>query len=102
MEVTSELSDLVECSQTHNVSYFRQKLIGLPVAKTLVEYKSITRRNGEEEKGPIDIEFTGQNRFWNDEIAIDFWWLDAQEEDDKDIALANYIENLQKQADEEN
>ena len=31
-----------------------------------------------------------------------FRWLDVQEEDEEDIALANFIESLQKQTDEEN
>ena len=29
-----------------------------------------------------------------------FRWLDVQEEDEEDIALANFIESLQKQTDE--
>ena len=60
-------------------------------------------KNDEEEKGPIDIEFTEQKKDpYNDENAIDFKWLDVQEEDEEDIALANFIESLQKQTDEEN
>ena len=38
---------------------------------------------------------------WNDENAIDFRWSDVKEEDEEDIPLANFIESLQKQADEE-
>ena len=34
--------------------------------------------------------------------AIDFKWSDVKEEHEEDIALANFIENLQKQTDEEN
>ena len=39
---------------------------------------------------------------WNDENAIDFRWSDVREENSEDIALAKFIESLQKQADEEN
>ena len=39
---------------------------------------------------------------YNDENAIDFRWSDVQEEEEEDIALANFIENLQKQANKEN
>ena len=38
----------------------------------------------------------------NDETAIDFKWSDVQEEVEEDIASANFIESLQKQADYEN
>ena len=39
--------------------------------------------------------------FWYDENDIEFRWSGVQE-DEVDIALANFIENLQKQTDEEN
>ena len=39
---------------------------------------------------------------WNDVNAINFRWSGVQEEDEEDIALANFIESLQKQKDEEN
>ena len=39
---------------------------------------------------------------YNDENAIDFKWPGVQEEDEEDIALVNFIENLQKQTDDEN
>ena len=39
---------------------------------------------------------------FNDENAVDFKWSVAKEEDEEDIALANFNESLQKQADEEN
>ena len=42
-----------------------------------------------------------KNRSWNDENVIDFKWSDVQEEDEEDIALANFIESLQKQTNEE-
>ena len=56
-----------------------------------------------EEKEPVDIEFIEQNLSWNDENVIDIRWSGAQEEEDEeDIALASFIESLQKQTDEEN
>ena len=39
---------------------------------------------------------------WNDENENDFRCPSVQEEDEKDIALVNFIESLQKQTDEEN
>ena len=42
-----------------------------------------------------------KNWSWNDQNAIAFKWSDVQEEDKKDIALANFIESLQKQTVEE-
>ena len=39
---------------------------------------------------------------WNDENAIDFRWSGVKKEDEEDSALANFIESLQKQTDEEN
>ena len=36
---------------------------------------------------------------WNDENAIDFKLSDVKEEDEEDVALANFIESLQKQTD---
>ena len=45
-----------------------------PVVKALIEYNN----NSLEE---------------NDENAIEFKWLDVQEEDKEDITLANFIEN---------
>ena len=46
------------------------------VSKNLIEYNSNDLvENDEEEKEPIDIEFTEQkNDYENDENAIDFWW----------------------------
>ena len=38
---------------------------------------------------------------YNDKNAIDFKWSYVQEQDEEDIALANFIESLQKQIDEE-
>ena len=37
---------------------------------------------------------------YNAENSIDSKWSDLIEEDEEDIALANFIESLQKQADE--
>ena len=58
--------------------------------------------NDEEEKNPINIELTEQKTDpYSDENAIDFKWSDAQGEDRVDIVLANFIESLQKQTNEE-
>ena len=58
--------------------------------------------NDEEEREPINIDLTEQKTDpYNDEIAIDFKWSDVKEKDEEDIALTNFIENLQKQTDEE-
>ena len=66
----------------------------LPVAKTLIKYNSnSSEENDEEEKEPIDIEFTEQKTDpENNENVIDFRWSDVQE-DEEDIALVNFIEN---------
>ena len=59
--------------------------------------------NDEEEKEPIKIEFTElKTEPYNDENDIDFRWSDVLEEVEEDISLANFIESLQKQTDEEN
>ena len=52
-----------------------------PVAKALIEYKSNSfEENEEEEKDPIDIKLTEQKTdYYNDENAIDFKWWDVQE-----------------------
>ena len=48
----------------------------------------------EEEEEPIDIEFTEQNAdLENNENAFGFRWSDVQEEDEEDIAMANFIKN---------
>ena len=76
---------------------------GRPVAKTLINYKGNSlEENDEEEKEPIDIELTEQKKTapYNYENAIEFRWSGVQE-DEEDIALANFIESLQKQTDEE-
>ena len=53
---------------------------GLPVAKILIKYNgNCSEENDEEEKEPIDIEFTGQKAGpYNDENAIDFRWSGVQ------------------------
>ena len=60
--------------------------------------------NDDEEKEPINIELTEQKTDpYNDENAIYFRWSDEKEkEEEEDIALTSFIENLQKQTDEEN
>ena len=58
--------------------------------------------NDKEEKDPINIKLNEQKTdHYNDENAIDFKWSDVQEEDEEGIALANFIESLQKQTDQE-
>ena len=72
-----------------------------PVAKTLIKYNSNNLdENDEEEKGPINIEFTEQKTgTYNDENDFDFKWS-GEKEEEEDIALANFNESLQRQADE--
>ena len=68
-----------------------------PVAKTLLKYNNRLEENDEEEKEPINIELTEQKTDpYNDENAIDSKWPDLTEEDEEDIALANFIESLNK------
>ena len=52
--------------------------------------------NKKEEKEPINIELTEKKVHYNDENAIDSKWSDLTEEDEEDIALANFIESLKK------
>ena len=73
----------------------------LPVAETLIKYNNNLNENDEEEKEPINIELTEQKTDpYNDENTIDFRWSDVQEEEYENIALENFNESLQKQADE--
>ena len=76
---------------------------GLPVAITLVRYNNNNlEENNEEEKESINIELTEKKKDpYNNENAIDFRWSGVKEEDEEDIALANFGECLQKQTDEE-
>ena len=76
---------------------------GRSVAKTLIKYNCYNfEENDEEENEPINIELTKQKTDpYNNENAIDFRLSDVQEEDEEDIVLANFIESLQKQTDEE-
>ena len=56
----------------------------------------------EEEKEAVGIEFTEQKAEpENDKNVIDLWWSDIREKDEEDIAKANLIWSLQKQAIEE-
>ena len=53
-------------------------------------------------KESINIEFYWRKSDpYNDENAINFRWSDVEEENEEDIALANFIESLQKKTDEE-
>ena len=96
MEVTLELYDLVVMHSKYIMFYIfhlKKLATGLPVVKTWIEYNNSSEENYEEEKEPIDIEFTEIKWPWNDKNAIDFSWSDVQQEDDEDITLANFIEN---------
>ena len=58
--------------------------------------------NDGEEKEQLNIELTEREKnTYNDENDFDFRRLDEKMEDEEDIALANLIESLQKQTDEE-
>ena len=77
---------------------------GWPVSEILIKYNNNNlEENDEEEKEPINIELTDQKTDpYNDENSIDSKWSDLTEEDEEDIALANFIESLKKkQTDEE-
>ena len=106
MEVTSELSDPVVMQSKHTMSRIFHKNFGnwKTSWKALIKYKgNRLEENDEEEKEPINTELTEQKTDpYNDENAFDFKWSNVQEEDEEDIALANFIESLQKQTDEEN
>ena len=55
--------------------------------------------NDEEENEPINIELTDKKTNpYKDENSIGFKWSDLTEEDEEDIALANFIESLKKKA----
>ena len=71
---------------------------GRPVAKILIKYNNNNlEENDEEEKEPINIELTDKKTDrYNDENSIDSKWSDLTEEDEEDIALANFIESLKK------
>ena len=71
---------------------------GWPVAETLTKYNSNSlEENDEEEKEPINIEFTDQKTDpYNDENSIDSKWSDLTEVDEEDVALANFIKSLKK------
>ena len=75
---------------------FRQLVIQLP--KILIKYNNNNlEENDEEEKEPINIELTDQKTDpYNDENSIDSKWSDLTEENEEDIALANFIESLNK------
>ena len=53
--------------------------------------------NDEEEKELINIELTDQKTdHYNDENSIHSKWSDLTEENEEDLALANFIESLKK------
>ena len=65
-----------------------------PVVRNWIEYNSNNLEGSDdEEKEPIDIEFTEQKTDLDSyENAIDFRWSDVQGEDEEHIAKANFIE----------
>ena len=75
---------------------------GRSIAKTLIKYNSSCLKKNDEKKGADRYLVYWSKRWsWNDENAIDFRLSDVKEEDEKDTSLANFIESLQKQTDEE-
>ena len=73
-----------------------------PVAEILIKCNNNNlEKNDEKEKEPINIELTDQKTDpYNDENFIHSIWSDLTEEDEEDIALANFIESLKiKQTD---
>ena len=74
-----------------------------PVAENLIKYNSNRlEENDEEENEPINIELTDKTTDpYNDENAIDSKWSNLTEEDEEDIALANFIESLNKKQTDE-
>ena len=71
---------------------------GWPVSEILIKYNNNNlEENDEEVKEPINIELTDQKTDpYNDENSIDSKWSDLSEEDEEDVALANFIESLNK------
>ena len=71
---------------------------GRPVADIFIKYNNNNlEENDEEEKELINIELTDQKTdLYNDENSIDSKWSDLTEENEEDIALANFIESLKK------
>ena len=76
---------------------------GWPVAEILIKYNNNNLKvNDKEEKEPINIEFYwGKSDPYNDENSIDSKYSDLTEEDEEDIALANFIESLKKRQTDE-
>ena len=76
---------------------------GWPVGEILIKYNNNNlEENDEEENKPINIELTDQKTDpYNDENFIESKWSDVTEEDEEDIALANFIESLKKKQTDE-
>ena len=76
---------------------------GRPDAKILIKYNSNNlEETMKKRRSQFILSLLRKSDLYNDENAIDFRWSDVKEEDEKDITLANFIESLQKQTDEEN
>ena len=75
--------------------------IGFPEAKSIIKYRAIDWRKIHTREGVNwHWAYWAKSWSWNFENAIGFRSSDALEEDEEDIALANFIESLQKQTDE--
>ena len=95
-EFTLELSDPVIMLSKHTMSHIFHKKIaaGLPVTKTLIKYnRNDYRKMKKKRKNRLILSLLAKIWSWNDENAIDFRFSSGQEEDEEDIALANFIEN---------
>ena len=104
MEITLELSDSVVMQSKHTMSHiFQQQKIStcLPVSKTLIKYNGNSSKEMKKRRSQIILSLLNKKLILNDENAIDFRWSGAQEGDEEDIALVNFIESLRKQTDEE-
>ena len=102
MKVILELSGPVVIQSKCTMSYISHKTLatGLPVAKNLIEYNSNSfRKMMKKRRNNSYWAYWGKSDSYNDENAIDFRWSGVHE-DEEDTALANFIENLQKQTDE--
>ena len=96
--VWSWCSNAIKIHNVLNIPLKKNSATGWSVAETFIKYNNNNlEENDEEEKEPINIELTDQKSYpYNDENSIDSKWSDLQDEDEEDIALANFIESLKK------
>ena len=81
---------LKQCTKTQNLNIFQNESNVIAIVRR--------KRRGREGTNWFSVCRT-KCWSWGDENAIDFRWSGALEEDEKDIALVNFIESLQKQTD---